>query len=173
MERPFHRCHKCGTRYNSERCPGCPKDPARAAKDRQRLRTDPRRKIEHNSRWENLRKSFFSVNPTCMAIDDVAGTGERRQCRSEAVVLHHLVDASVAPELAYDWDNLRAVCRFHHNPHPGAETEERLMEIDKYYVRPNKPRWFETGFGPAKPADATPTEPQPPTQDATDSPVTP
>lgn len=63
-------------------------------------------------RWRTLRRMFLRAHPLCT------------RCSAEGVItqardVHHKVKRAACPELAYEWDNLEALCRKCHSAETG------------------------------------------------------
>ena len=56
-------------------------------------------KIRSSQRWRNLRALYLTKQPVCQDCADAA-----------ACEVHHIEGVSAHPELAFEWENLRALC---------------------------------------------------------------
>ena len=64
-------------------------------------------RIRKGKRWLSLRKIVLSANPLC---SDPFGVHARRASTETATQVHHIKGLAEHPELAYDFDNLCALC---------------------------------------------------------------
>lgn len=62
------------------------------------------RRMRHTRRWYELSARFLGAHPMCM----------HDACREGAVETHHIVPVASDPRRAFDWSNLRALCKRHH-----------------------------------------------------------
>ena len=67
-----------------------------------------RKTIESSARWQRLRRWFFVRNPLC------ADPFKVNPFPSMAEEIHHIVPVAKNPDLAFDPENLGAVCRSCH-----------------------------------------------------------
>ena len=87
------RCAKCSTKL------------------RKQQDSIPERRADNNwytsQRWRRTARAYKAAHPLC----------ERCEAQGfirESVEVHHIKDRKQYPELAYDWDNLEALCKTCH-----------------------------------------------------------
>jgi 5-methylcytosine-specific restriction protein A len=76
----------------------------RSARDREAKR------FYDSAAWKKLRRWKLATDPLC-------GRCERASRLAPATVVHHLVERSLAPELALDGSNLESLCAPCHSRH--------------------------------------------------------
>lgn len=86
-------------------------------------------RIYNSVRWKKLRAAFLLENPLC-ALCTAAGHVEG------ARDVDHRIPLAVEPDLAYEWDNLQALCRRCHNRKTRAE--QRLAERSAMTTPPSR-----------------------------------
>jgi len=89
-------------------------------------------------------------NPQCQRIFD-----DGTQCGKPATVVHHLIDATEAPHIAHDWQNLVAVCEAHHAGGQKGETQgarycATIAPMNSIYHHPGRvlPSWYKAYVKP-------------------------
>lgn len=90
--------------------PRSPIPAAHAARKRYERRPDRRedKDFYKSPAWRALRLAFLQANPLCR---DCKALGRYEPARH----VHHIVDRKQRPDLAWDWDNLQALCVPCHN----------------------------------------------------------
>ena len=68
------------------------------------IKVKARQRIYQNSRWQRLRAFYLSEHPLC---EDCFGKGIVK----EAIDVHHVLSFTTDINLAYDYANLRALCK--------------------------------------------------------------
>ena len=66
-----------------------------------------RMKVYHTQDWKDLRKEALQIQPLCEVCLDEGRVEEARE-------VDHIVPISVAPERAFDIENLWPLCKSHH-----------------------------------------------------------
>ena len=107
------------------RHPGCPKllpvsgycDQHGKAVNQSRADYDQRRKsdltlarsaaIRSSLRWKKVARLKINANPLC---EDPLQNHKRRNMTESSTQVHHVSGLAIAPEKAFEWDNLMAVC---------------------------------------------------------------
>jgi len=75
-------------------------------------------KLYAKCRWKNrVSPQVKKRNPLCQRVDERTGI----QCNAQSTIVHHIRAPQDAPNLAFDWSNLVALCA---NCHPGGERGE-------------------------------------------------
>ena len=96
--------HKC---YNNKENLNPKAYKTKSQKDKSRFL----RHIYNSKHWKTLRKEYLETNPVCEC------------CGKEATQVHHIIRFSTGKshkqieKLAYDWNNLMAVCSSCHKNH--------------------------------------------------------
>jgi 5-methylcytosine-specific restriction protein A len=85
--------------------------------DRQR-NTEEHRAIYKSARWIRLRKMKLRESPFC-ELEDLCVKRTGRP--APAMVVDHIESVQDRPDLAYDWDNLRACCKPCHDSRTAKE----------------------------------------------------
>jgi 5-methylcytosine-specific restriction endonuclease McrA len=78
-----------------------PRRPSRKADQRERAA------FYNRNRWKRLRAAHLAANPICESCLEAGKV-------TEATIVHHVKERLDAPHLAYDQDNLKSICDFHH-----------------------------------------------------------
>lgn len=106
---PYKAGHNCGVRS----CPVivksgggayCPAHRKQAQKDYPR-RNPITNRIYGSRRWLAFRKMYLARHPLCTEKD----------CTYSATVVHHITDHKGDPNLLWDENNMRALCKVHHD----------------------------------------------------------
>lgn len=77
------------------------------------------RKIRETTRWKKLRQAFKAHHPICMYCE-----------KKPTYCPHHIEPVVGEPDLAFDWDNLFAVCQDCHD-----EIHQRMLNGDQNKVK--------------------------------------
>lgn len=108
---PLRRCSfpSCRELVREARCPKHKSTPAHGGKRDQWC---------SNRRWRKLRDAFIAANPLCV------------QCQARGKIaaaehIHHVQARRDRPDLAYEWDNLSALCASCHSQATAAERKDR------------------------------------------------
>lgn len=86
---------------------GPPATGSRRAYEQSRPRQEDKN-FYSSTRWLKLRAAFLAENPLCADCKQLG-----RLTPAEHV--HHIKERKLRPELAFDWDNLEALCPPCHN----------------------------------------------------------
>lgn len=86
--------------------------------------------VYNSRRWKKLRAAFRDENPLCRLC---AAAGRVEGARD----VDHRIPVDVRPDLAYEWDNLQALCRACHTRKTAAE--QGLVEREPMDAEPPPP----------------------------------
>lgn len=84
----------------------------RRANDKRRWANNPARRVYSTSRWRKLRVRFLQANPLCERCSAEGRT-------TAATVVHHRKKHEGNEALAFEWGNLAASCKSHHDKTEG------------------------------------------------------
>jgi 5-methylcytosine-specific restriction protein A len=99
------RCPIAGAKEAAER-----RTEVRRGQDELRRERDKYRRLYSLTAWKNLVIKKLNRNPLCEEFDK-----DGTPCREAARVVHHLKDHRGDLDLFFDYDNLQALCKSHHD----------------------------------------------------------
>lgn len=74
-----------------------------------------RQKIYNTTRWKRLRAAFIAEHPLCEECLAEGKTTSAEEVHHVRTFMEYAPDLAKMRLLAYDWDNLQALCDYHHN----------------------------------------------------------
>ena len=99
-------------------------------KPKEYKKKDTKDDIYHSKRWQTMRLNYLQHHPLCEICEAANKTTLAKDVHHKDSFNHYYGDMRIMK--AYDYNNLMALCRFHHNElHKGNKTTYGF-DLDKY-----------------------------------------